>query len=310
MSEMDRSPKIRWILAFDSTCASCTRLSRRITIASGGQLETIPIANDLVQKLAALSGDADGLLDRPALFKLDGARVRTWQGRSMVIPLARHLGVRRSIATLSVLGSLVDDLSASKEERSGVSRKSFLRMTAGVGIVGGLVLTGHMPAFAADPVGSWLLTAPVLPTNYDEFSAYPTDYRRGIYAQLSPFERATLWREHLSRWRSRSDITARQKEIIGQVSALTADPELNFGGDSVSVRASAPENLREEFSSDIGAAIFATLGPIDSPTGTRDLCNCSMVDTWCGGAQCLGLNCTIQPTGCGWLWTWPCDGFC
>jgi hypothetical protein len=45
----------------------------------------------------------------------------------------------------------------------------------------------------------------------------------------------------------------------------------------------------------------------DSEAGN---CGCSTSSDYCGYANCYSRDCTVTLSGCGWLWSMPCDGLC
>ncbi|GAB3741960.1 bacteriocin fulvocin C-related protein [Nocardiopsis nanhaiensis] len=105
-----------------------------------------------------------------------------------------------------------------------------------------------------------------LPETYDAFAAHSMDYRRAIFAELSPEVRSRLWTEHVTRYReSRADLSPEQDAALAHALELFSDPgtfaEVHTGPDPVLDRLKAQTIAAFGFSE--AAAIIATLGPPD-----------------------------------------------
>lgn len=64
---------------------------------------------------------------------------------------------------------------------------------------------------------------------------------------------------------------------------------------------------QSQFDSELSA-----LRSIDTTVSTNSEsgnCDCSVSSDYCGSSSCSSNGCTIT-SGCGWLWTMPCDGRC
>lgn len=200
--------EMRRILAFDSSCGGCRRISDAVARACDGRLEVLPLAHpDVVAwRERAFGPDAPFA---PTLLEVGEGTVRGWHGRSMAARMVRSLGVRTT-SVLRALGQLrAESGSGVEESAERVTRKRFLRIGAGVAVAGGLVLTGRMPAFAAeDPARRWAAAnRDSLPQTYDGVIAHPMEYRRAIFQQLTPDVRSRLWSEQLTRYQNENSST-------------------------------------------------------------------------------------------------------
>lgn len=75
-----------------------------------------------------------------------------------------------------------------------MGRAGFLRLAAGLGAAVGLVLFGKTPAFAVprSVAARWAEANKTrLPQNYHNLIAYPMEYRRAIFGELTPSRRTT-----------------------------------------------------------------------------------------------------------------------
>lgn len=48
----------------------------------------------------------------------------------------------------------------------------------------------------------------------------------------------------------------------------------------------------------------------DATTDSEGDCDCNVSADFCGTVDCRSQGCTTVPSGCGWLWSMPCDGSC
>jgi hypothetical protein len=306
----------RWILAYDSTCGSCSRLSVRVSKACDEKLETRPLNNPEVAgwRLTVLGPDA---ASEPTLVRVRPADVTVWTGRSMVGPLVRHLGLRSSVAVTLALGSLRNEIAADDAaQQPGVTRKTFFRLGAGAAIAGALVVTGSMPAYAANPVESWVkarVRKGDLPRTYDAITALPVDYRRAILAELSPAARSALWVEQLMRHRDQHQLTPQQSAVMQDALRFAGDPRNFVDIGKVTTTAADVdfiERARAAFGRRGEAAIFSVLGA--APMSPASNCGCAVQSDWClvhGEDPCVSDIC-VRTTGCGTFGRFICDGFC
>lgn len=159
-----------------------------------------------------------------------------------------------------------------------------------------------------------------LPTLYDDFVAYPLALRRRMLPHLTPGTQADLWRTHLSRaMETETGLDDDQRAMLRTViDALDA---------AAFVKKELPiplETIASVFSDDLLRRLFYQLGPNDRPAGAEqpssqyvNICTCD--SRWwfrnpCGPTEeCTTVpldECVYQPTGCGWLGWWACDGMC
>lgn len=317
----------RWVLAFDSSCGSCRRLSDRIEGVCVGRLETIPLASPEVTAWRQATLGEDPAWE-PALFRVTPESVRAWTGRSMVLPLLRHLGLASSLRLTYALGSLRDELAADHHEGDPrrLTRKRFLQLSAGTVIAGTLIVRGQLPAYAADPVSAWVrANADRLPTTYDELISYPLDYRRGIYRQLTPTIRSALWSEQFDRYRdSHPDLTADQSAVLEAARFAATPAALSaFRQEPSASDVEFHRRAQQAFGDVEAASLFATLGPTDVQTMARreashltgpypdGNCRCSTTSDWCGRViRCRQTLTCKSGYGCGDGWLHACVGIC
>ncbi|MCK9413559.1 MAG: bacteriocin fulvocin C-related protein [Prolixibacteraceae bacterium] len=62
-----------------------------------------------------------------------------------------------------------------------------------------------------------------------------------------------------------------------------------------------PSQLDSELSS------LKSIGAINNTNA--ESCNCNVSSDFCGGINCTAGGCILE-SGCGWLWSMPCDGLC
>lgn len=327
MTSRESVPSSRWVLAFDSSCGSCRRLSERIRKACSGRLETVPLNHpEAVEwRQATLGEDAEW---KPVLFRVTVGSVRAWTGRSMVFPLLRHLGPVSSVKVTYALGGLRNELTAAHNEEHGrgVTRKKFLQFGAGTAIAGTLIIRGQLPAYASDPAGAWVrANAHKLPTTYDDFVGYPLDYRRAIYRQITPQLRSAFWREQFDRYRaSNPDLTGDQSAVLAAARSAATPAGLSAPRRAPSAwDVDFGRRARDAFGYDEAAALFTVLGsPAEPRTAHREAphgaasalrdCNCSQADPWCGTViKCqFDFDCSTTQFGCGTLGLYACTGLC
>lgn len=315
------SEQTRWVLAYDAACGSCSRLSARIARACDGKLETSPLSDAQVKQWRSESLGAEPPWE-PTLIRVGPDRVEAWTGRSIVLQLVRHLGLRSSLAVTFALGSLRNELAADDIEQGegrGLTRKRFLQLGAGAMVAGSMIATGQVPAYASNPARAWVgANRTNLPFAYDDFSKYPIDYRREIYRELTPATRSKLWVEHLQRYRrEHSDLSADQQDLLNEAVATASNP-------ATFTRAKSRPTTDDErferrakasFGTNEAHDLFATLGPSSpsrSDSATAALCSCSIASDYCWAIEtsCYPSPCGGTLDGCGTFYNYPCNGDC
>lgn len=181
------------------------------------------------------------------------------------------------------------------------------------------MVAGRTAAHAGpSPVRRWVEeNKNKLPRTYDELISYPMDYRREIYAELSPGEKSKMWTEQLTPYPSQhSDLTSDQTAILNEEIKLASDKSTFMGA----LRDSGRDHLQRPAQAAFGATeaslIFATLGPVDSKGNSGFVVpnawsyTCATGYDWCdNGMRCVSANC-VTHRGCGGLWIRTCDGLC
>lgn len=281
------SGHIRWVLAFDATCATCRNISAAVGDACGDRLEILPLGNPTVQQWL-VQAEA-GPRPVPTLFRVDGERVQQWTGAAMSARLVRVLGLRTSTRVLRALGMLRKQAPSGAAEparTAGVSRKRFFELGAGGIAAVGILVFGNTPAWA-DPLDGWI--------------------------KLTPAERSAAWVAHLQQSRiGQPTMTASQIAVWLEALALAANPANFITGSPIPATAAAlSDRAIAVFGVERAREIFASLGPADPPVSTARApnCNCSTVSDYCGG-RCRSSSCTRTAGGCGFLYYYDCNGQC
>jgi hypothetical protein len=333
----DKASHERWVLAFDAACGTCRAISETVREACGDRLEILPLAHHDVRRLLARAF-AENAPFRPTLIQVrgegdveaDSEEVRAWTSWRMAVPLTRRLGLR---TTLRLLGELGSRPSAQSDQPAGrqshaISRKNFLRVAAGTATAAGLLLAGGNPALAKQrtTAAAWVAAnKDKLPQAYAAFTAYPVDYRREIYKELSAPTRARLWREHFGAYRAaHPSLSTAQRDALTQVERFVADD--NVLDSTRAAKTEQHEAMMQQLQASVNEAfgeqeaykIVAILGPAPSSqmasAGPRPPCECSTVSDYCGDfIVCCDrgpTQCNVTPTGCGFLWQYSCNGFC
>jgi len=159
-----------------------------------------------------------------------------------------------------------------------------------------------------------------LPTQYDDFVKYPAHIRRAMFVELSADNKVQLWKTQVKHYVAvHPNMTAEQQRVIGALNALNAsvyDAHVN-AADAQGLK-DLENNAIAAFGKNEVRTLFATMGPSSSPDAAESrpastfYCACSEASDYCGsGSNCSPLTaCTPKPTGCGFLYTYGCDGFC
>ncbi|GAT68994.1 transcriptional initiation protein Tat [Planomonospora sphaerica] len=315
------SSGIRWILGFDASCGTCSKIAEAAKDAAGERLEVLPLAHQDVQQWRAESLGAEAPWV-PALIRVDGNQVRAWTGPAMGLRLLGRLGPRAAVKLFKALGELSQAGRATESDQA-VGRRHFFKFGAGVSIAAGIVLTGKAPALA-DEIGkahAWVAAnKDRLPQDYATFSRYSETYRRAIYAELDPTVRSRLWTAHIAQYRkTHPDLSIKQQHILAKLEAHVGK-ESTFHPRTTTDMDAADERLQfeviEAFGKEEARNLAGTLGPAEphSPTASLALldCECSTNSDWCGGSwRCYYYrDCRTVYDGCGWLYQYACNGMC
>lgn len=135
----------RWILAFDSSCSRCARISANVAQTCGGKLEVVPLARPEVVRWRELSLGRNPRW-APTLLKVKEKRVQGWTGLSMVGPMIRALGPRSTINVLRALGRQQAERMGDGPEPSVTNTRccALSELRSGLLTAGGFVLTGRL----------------------------------------------------------------------------------------------------------------------------------------------------------------------
>ena len=180
---------------------------------------------------------------------------------------------------------------------------------------------------------------------YSDFCAFTLKERKALFRNASSSQKSELWRTHLALFLDRPDLNERQKQIISTAMSLATAEFFEVPANTpawktkVRVPLRALENqILAAFSLEEGAKIFATLGdntkvgrgPLtpgsvslnrinywrlrdsavqDPPSGPP--CECSTESDYCPiTGYCGAANCSPTQSGCGTIWSYPCNGAC
>lgn len=312
-----------WILAFDGDCRTCDSIARSTESASQGRLSVMPLASPQVQTwLKAAS--ASSAQTRPVLIHVAQEKIRVWGGLAMAAKLVKLLGPRKSTAVLSALGrrtaypllEAMPDLQETRSESSRPTRRRFMQLGIGIAIAGGVVVTGRVPAFA-DPLPGWLAGLDEsAPKTYDELVKLRTDYRRAAYLRLAPEQKSAVWLDHIAAFKDGRELDRTQQETIERVRIIAGDmatfaPDAGPYAEADGVESAA----KSAFGHDAARELFAVLGPVhpEPQNAVLAACQCSTASDYCSGSRSCRRNaggCSHTSGGCGFLYTYNCDGGC
>lgn len=324
---------VRWVLAFDASCATCVEVSNAVARACDNKLEVLALTHrDVVAWRERALGPKAAWA--PTLIKVSERGVRAWtRGAGMGVHLVLRLGPRSMVRVLGALGDLERTPAASEPvteepDRTVMGRARFLRLAVGASAALGFVVLGKTPAFAAakSPAKQWVkANKGRLPQTYDQVIVHPMSYRREIYGELTPAARGKLWIEQFARYRTANPgLTAEQRKVLDRAAAFASD-ESTFTNPAGVERSlvSFGSDAERAFGKDEVYAIFGRLGPAAeespaqhaTPDGCCPSCNCNSTSAWPPGGWCgAPCNCQTDPgtcfrssSGCGFLWNYPCD---
>ncbi|MFD5074287.1 bacteriocin fulvocin C-related protein [Streptomyces sp. NPDC058371] len=325
---MDNS-RVRWMLAFDSSCGACRTISSIVFGACDGKLEVVPLGRQDVRdwRERALGRDAPWAPTLLAVRRAEGgrskgddARVKAWTGAGIALPLARRLGPRSTLAVLRALGQArAEGAKASTGGRALMGRAQFLRLGGGVAVAAAVLLKGTTPAFAQGKdqatAREWVRAhADRLPTRYGDVAALPLAHRRAVFAALPAKARSALWVEHIERFRAdHQGLTPGQASVVEQAHALASKVstfEFERGRRGAEEAPDLDARAVAAFGATSARALLATLGPAEA-LALPD-CECNVFSDYCINSGCVYVQntCEYDSSGCGKLWTWACDGLC
>ncbi|WP_280433773.1 hypothetical protein, partial [Nocardia brasiliensis] len=257
----------RWILAFDGSCAKCTRISDLVAEVAGDRLDTRPLTDaDVIRWRHDSLGPAAPW--QPTLIRVTGGKAKSWTGPALAVPMARVLGPRATVRVLRVLGEFAAAESAARRSPDGVaavvaqgpSRRGVLLAGSGAVLAGWLVLGRGTGTAEASSAHRWVQqNLGSLPQDLDGIAEYPMTYRRAAIVQLPAEVQSRLWTEHLARARAaRERLSTEQDAALRRIEDLAADPATFRGErtDELTIRRAPP-----------GAPAAARLAPPQPRTG-------------------------------------------
>ncbi|MBR8744202.1 bacteriocin fulvocin C-related protein [Nocardiopsis sp. MG754419] len=292
--------RVRYVLAFDSSCERCASISAAVATASAGRLETLPLTHREVRDWRAREWGPTAPWV-PTLIRAHGRRVRCWRGAAMIAPLVNGLGASAALRVVEVLGELGHDRHVTRR-----GRHRWRRLMAGARAVLELTLARRTPDLARSDQAlarEWVEAHRArLPTDYDEFAAHPLVRRRLIFAELSPERRRDLWAEQLGRFdRANPGLTWNQRAVLDLARVTLSEERVFRDG----LRSPVEQRLRYRavaaFGPDRAHALLATLGPVEADpecAADRPLIPLPR-DSW---EPCLSKGCVEVPFTCGVAW--------
>lgn len=182
------------------------------------------------------------------------------------------------------------------------------------------------------------LSSDELATAAASIESYPSAYRKGIMAQLSPAGRAGVWRAHIDKYiAAHRDLSGSVLDALKAAQSALTDDVLGPKGtatEQAALKATAVQ-IESLVGRDEATAIAAELGPKDGTFASLEplsmklasfvrhnislsarnvTCDCNL-SFGCGGytQYCDNpYNCETYETWprCGWWWNEACDGNC
>lgn len=312
---------VRWVLAFDGSCGSCGGVADAVSAACGDRVEVFPLQNQTVSewRQTTLGDDAPW---KPVLLRVSADNeVGAWTGVRLASRLVTRLGLSASVDVLRALGQLRTMNSRGEVRRPGdieplvgMSRKRFLRNVGlGAATVAGILATGAAPA-SADSVKSWeRKNAGSLPTTLSDLKSLPIAFRRVAYQEMTPEQRSAAWTEHLLQFAGAASLTSTQRSVFARTQAFAADPA-NFNVPDMKAVDALSAEVREAFGKEQAATMIAVLGPREQTNAApaARACTCAVDSDYCtNSTNCFGgLQGCAQTGGCGFFYSYTCDGLC
>ena len=145
----------RWILAFDSSCGRCARISAGVAQTCDGKLEVVSLARPEIARWRELSLGPNPRW-APTLLRVNENRVQGWTGLSMVGPMIRALGLRSTINVLRTLGRQQTELTGNRPEPSATNTpdRALSELRSGLLVAAGFVLTGTSSVISGQTPGA------------------------------------------------------------------------------------------------------------------------------------------------------------
>ncbi|SIO85152.1 bacteriocin fulvocin C-related protein [Nocardiopsis sp. JB363] len=292
--------RVRYVLAFDSSCERCASISTAVARASAGRLETLPLTHGDVRAWRARQWGPTAPWV-PTLIRRYGRRVHCWRGAAMIAPLVRGLGVRASLRVVEVLG----ELGRSRQAPRGDHHRWGL-VISGLRAVWDLTLARRTPDLARSDQAlarEWVEeNRSRLPTDFDEFAAHPLVRRRLIFAELSPEQRRDLWAEHLRRFDlANPDLTRDQRAALDLAMVTFSEEQVFRDGLGPALEQRLRDRAVAAFGHYRAHAMLATLGPaeIEPECAASQPLAPRRRRSW---APCLSKGCVEMPFTCGVAW--------
>lgn len=313
---------MRWILAFDGSCGSCGGVADAVSAACGDRVEVFPLQNQMVSdwRQTTLGENAAW---KPVLMRVSADNAaEAWTGVRLASRLVSRLGLGVSVGVLRALGQLRTMNSRGEIRRPGdieplvgMSRKRFLRNVGlGAATVAGILATGAAPA-AADSVKSWeRKNAGSLPTTLRDLKPLPIAFRRAAYQEMTPVQKSAAWTEHLHEFATgASGLTSTQQSVLARTQAFAADTA-NFREPDLKAVDALSAEVQKAFGKEQAATMIAVLGPreqLDAAPSAR-ACTCAVASDYCtNSTNCFGgLQGCARTGGCGFFYSYICDGLC
>ncbi len=156
---------------------------------------------------------------------------------------------------------------------------------------------------------------------YKGMAALSSEERKNIFRESSANDKSALWQVHFSEYKkAHPDLSPEQIKVLEEAANLAIPLTFSLPGNQQiknAVIGKALQNLRNHavatFSQDEARKLFAQLGNAEASIVVRRDCNCSTIDTWCGGNYCRDHaynGCSTSDWGCGTLWMASCNGGC
>lgn len=155
----------------------------------------------------------------------------------------------------------------------------------------------------------------------------PFEQGTKVFACLDNEMKAKLWQDRLM-MAAKAETEEKKQAVLSKMSEnITADGFTEEGSKALNEKIESwlPSAL-EVFNNDSikVMSLLVYLDDLDveeeegnyTPEGEQPVCDCSIPSDLChlrwpfGLKKCINFNCIPTPTGCGWLWQFPCDALC
>jgi hypothetical protein len=159
---------------------------------------------------------------------------------------------------------------------------------------------------------------------FNEMNSYSLNFKKQVYNHLTAANKARVWHERFAFLKAKTKDEV-LKTAIDEIDVLATE---NLFLSAVNIEPKVDEFMRRYIPTLGYETCKILLTTMDSdtkinlpvpnpgptyppPTGPQPQCSCSSGDDWCGSSTtCSHIICKESSGGCGFFWSWPCDGRC